>query len=79
MGILTQVPVTLSEKTILVDFMVIEDPLDFNMILGRDYIYAMQVVVSMFFHVIMYFPHNKIIVIVIQLCFIDSPFDPTIE
>ena len=49
--ILAQTPVSLGGKTILVDFMVIEDPLDFNMLLGRDYVYAMQAVVSIFFHV----------------------------
>ena len=49
LGILAQTPVTFGGKTVLVDFMVIEDPLDFNMLLGRDYVYAMQVVVSTFF------------------------------
>ena len=41
LGILSQTPVTLGGKTALVDFMVIEDPLDFNMLLGCDYVYAM--------------------------------------
>ena len=61
LGILAQTPVTLGGKTVLVDFMVIEDPLDFNMLLGHDYIYAMQVVVSTFFHLI-YFNHGEEIV-----------------
>ena len=38
--------------------MVIEDPLDFNMLLEHDYVYTMQVVVSTFFHV-MYFNHGE--------------------
>ena len=63
MGILTQLPVTLSGKTVLVDFMVIEDPLDFNMLLGCDYVYAMKVVVSTLFRV-MHFPRNESIVTV---------------
>ena len=50
LGILAQTLVTLGGKTVLVDFMVIEDPLDFNMLLGCDYVYCMQVVVSTFFH-----------------------------
>ena len=58
LGILSQKPVTLGGKTVLVDFMVIEDPLDFNMLLGCDYVYAMQAVVSKFFHV-MYFNHGE--------------------
>ena len=54
LGILAQTPVTLGGKTVLVDFMVIEDPLDFNMLVEHDYVYSMQVVVSTLFHV-MYF------------------------
>ena len=49
LGILSQTPVTLGGKTVLVDFMVIEDPVDFNMLLGCDYFYAMQAMVSTFF------------------------------
>ena len=58
LGILAQIPITLGGKTVLVDFMVIEDPLDFNMLLGCDYVYAMQVVMSTLFRV-MYFNHGK--------------------
>ena len=65
LGILAQTPVTLGGKTVLVDFMVIEDPLDFNMILGCDYVYAMQDMVSTFFRV-MYFNHGEEIVTIEQ-------------
>ena len=41
LGILPQTPITLGGKTTLVDFMLIEDPLDFNLLLGRDYFYSM--------------------------------------
>ena len=58
LGIIAQTHVTLIGKTVLVEFMVIEDPLDFNMLLGHDYVYAMQDVVSTFFHV-MYFNHGE--------------------
>ena len=58
LGIISQKPVTLGGKTVLVDFMVIEDPLEFNMLLGHDYVYAMQAVVSTFFRV-MYFNHGE--------------------
>ena len=47
--ILAQTPITLGGNTTLVYLMVIEDPLDFNMLLGHDYVYAMQVMVSTFF------------------------------
>ena len=69
LGILAQTPVTLGGKTILVDFMVIEDHLEFNMFLGRDYVYAMQDVVSTLFCV-MYFNHGKEIVTIDQLDFL---------
>ena len=76
LGILTETPVTLGGKTVLVDFMVIGDPLDFNMLLGSDYVYAMQVVVSTFFCV-MYFNHNRDIVTIDDLDFLDLSPDPT--
>ena len=65
LGILSQTPVTFGGKTIIVEFMVIEDPLDFNMLLGRDYVYAMQAVVSTLFRV-MYFNHGEEIVTIDQ-------------
>ena len=68
--ILGQTPITLGGNTVLVDFMVIEDPLDFNMLLGRDSVYAMQAVVSTFFHVL-YFNHGDEIVTIDQLDFLD--------
>jgi hypothetical protein len=43
--------------------------LDFDLILGRDYIYAMKAIMSIFFHVI-YFPHDGRIVTINQLSFI---------
>ena len=76
LGILAQTLVTLGGKTILVAFIVIEDPLDFNMLLECDYVYAMQVVVSTLFHV-MYFNHGKEIVTIDQLDFLDPSPDPT--
>jgi hypothetical protein len=51
---------------VLIDLLVVPCYLDFNMILGHDYVYAMKDVVSMFFHV-MHFPHNEIIVTLDQL------------
>ena len=56
--------------------MVIDDPLDFNMLLGHDYVYAMQAVVSTFFRV-MYFNHGEEIVTIDQLDVLDLSFDPT--
>jgi hypothetical protein len=69
LGILPQFPVTLGGKTIIVDVMVVQDPLDFDLLLGRDYVYAMKAIVSTRFHVI-YFPHDGRIVTIDQLSFI---------
>jgi hypothetical protein len=49
LGILPQFPISLGGKIVLVDVIVVQGPLDFNMLLGRDYVYAMNVVVSMLF------------------------------
>ena len=55
--ILPYVPITLGEKTIFIDAVVVQGPLYFNLLLGRDYVYALQVVVSTLFRV-MHFPHD---------------------
>ena len=75
LGIISQNLVTLGGKIVSIDFMVIEDPLEFNMLLGNDYVYAMQDVVSTFFHV-MYFNHNEDIITIYQLYFLDPSSDP---
>jgi hypothetical protein len=49
--------------------MVVQDPLDFDLLIGRDYVYAMKAIVSTLFHVI-YFPHDGRIVTIDQLSFI---------
>jgi hypothetical protein len=69
LGTLPQFPVTLGGKTVFIDVMVVRDPLDFTLLLGRDYVYAMKAIVSTLFHVI-YFPHDGRIVTIDQLSFI---------
>jgi hypothetical protein len=66
LGILPQFPITLGGNTVMVNMIVVNGPLDFNMLLGHDYVYAMNVVVSMLFRV-MHFPHNGSIVTIDQL------------
>jgi hypothetical protein len=70
LGTLPQFPVTLARKTIFIDVMVVQDPLDFTLLLGRHYVYAMKAIVSTLFHVIS-FPHDGRVVTVDQLSFID--------
>jgi hypothetical protein len=70
LGTLPQFPITLGGKTIFIDVMVVQDPLDFSLLLGRDYVYAMKAIVSTLFRVIS-FPHDGRVVTVDQLSFID--------
>ena len=65
LGVLPQLPISLGGNTILVDVIVVQGPLYFNMLLGHDYVYAMNVVVSMLFKV-MHFPHNGSIITIDQ-------------
>ena len=53
--------------------MVVQGPLDFNLLLGHDYVYAMKAVVSTLFQV-MYFPHDGKIVTVDQLSFVKPDY-----
>ena len=48
--------------------MVVPSPLDFNLLLGRDYVYAMDAIFSSLFRVI-YFPHKGQTVTIDQLSF----------
>ena len=49
--------------------MVVQGPLDFNILLGCDYVYTMKDVVSTLFRV-MHFPHDQNIVTIDQLSFV---------
>jgi hypothetical protein len=69
LGILPQFPIILGGKTVFIDAMVVRDPLDFTLLLGRDYVYAMKAIVSTLFRVIS-FPHDGRIVTIDQLSFI---------
>jgi hypothetical protein len=71
LGTLPQFPVTLGKKTVFIYVMVVQDPLDFTLLLGRDYVYAMKAIVSTLFPVI-YFPHDGRIMTIDQLSFIGS-------
>jgi hypothetical protein len=70
LGTLPQFHVTLGGKNIFIDVMVVQDPLDFSLLLGRDYVYAMKAIVSTLFRVIS-FPHDGRVVTVDQLSFIE--------
>jgi hypothetical protein len=66
LGILPQFPISLAGKIFLVDVIVVQGPLYFNMLLRCDYVYALNVVVSTLFRVI-HFPHTGSIFTIDQL------------
>ena len=49
LGIFPHLLITLGGKTICIDVMVVQGPLDFNLLLGCNYVYAMKAVVSTLF------------------------------
>ena len=69
-GILPHFPITLAGKIVLIDIEVANTQLDYNLLLGRSYMYAMRVVASTIFHLMM-FPHELNIVTVDQLTYHD--------
>jgi hypothetical protein len=60
-GILPAFPVQLGGKTVEVEVEVVDAPLDYNLLLGCNWTYAMVAVVSFVFHVLC-FPHQGEIV-----------------
>jgi hypothetical protein len=71
LGTLPLFPLTLGGKNVFIDVMVVQDPLDFSLLLGWDYIYSIKSIVSTLFRVI-YFPHDGRMVTIDQLYFIGS-------
>ena len=76
LGILPQLPITLGGKIVYLNVMVVPGPLDYNLILGCDYICDMGAIVSTLFRVIC-FPHEGRIVTVDQLSFPGLNMDPS--
>ena len=66
-GILPHVPITLAGKTVMIDIEVVSTQLDYNLLHGRSYMYAMRAVASIGFHLMM-FPHEGKIVTVNNTC-----------
>ena len=65
-GLFQNVPVYLAGKTVHIDIEVLDAHLDYNILLGRSYIYAMSAIASSIFRIMM-FPHEDQIIIVDQL------------
>ena len=69
LGILPNVPVTLKGKTVHMNMMVVQGPLDYNLLLGRDYIYCMGAIVSTLFRVMCFLNEGRMVKLVDQLSF----------
>jgi hypothetical protein len=67
-GIIPSFPVQLGGKTVCVEVEVVNAPIDYNLLLGRSWTYAMQAVVATIFRVLL-FPHEGRIVTIDQLSF----------
>jgi hypothetical protein len=67
-GIFPSFLVHLGGKTVCVEVEVVDAPIDYNLLLGRSWTYAMQAVVATVFRVLL-FPHDGRIVTIDQLSF----------
>jgi hypothetical protein len=76
-GILPAFPVQLGGKMVEVEVEVVDAPLDYILLLGRNWTYAMAVVVLSVFHTLC-FPHQGEIVTIDQLCFVYSSLNASI-
>jgi len=70
-GILQELPIEVEGKSVSLDVEVVDAPLDYNLLLGRSWSYAMTAVVSSVFRVIK-FPLNGKIVTIDQLEYFSS-------
>jgi hypothetical protein len=67
-GIIPSFPMQLGGKTVCVEVEVVDTPLDYNILLGWSWTYAMQAVVAKVFQVLL-FPHEGQIVTIDQISF----------
>ena len=69
--IINNLHVEIGGKTVNVDVEVIDRPLDYNILLGRPWVYAMTAIVSTYF-IMVDFPHKGTIIVINQLSFFSS-------
>ena len=69
LGILPSLPITLRRKTIYLNVMVVQGPLDYNLLLGCDYIYSIGAIVSSLFRVMCFLHEGRVVQIIDQLSF----------
>ena len=69
LGILPSFPITLRRKIVYLNVMVVQGHLDYNLLLGRDYIYSMGAIVFSLFQVMCFPPEGRVVQLVDQLSF----------
>jgi hypothetical protein len=69
LGSPSSVSCNFGRENVFIDIMVVQEPLDFDLLLGRDYVYAMKSIVSTLFCVIS-FPHDGRVVTIDQISFV---------
>ena len=74
-GIVPSFPITLGGKTMTVEVEVVDAPIDYNLLLGRSWTYAMEAVPSSYFRCIK-FPHEGKLVTIDQLSFYNASNEP---
>ena len=70
-GIINKFQVELGGKTVSIDVDVVDGPLDYNILLGIPWVYAMTTIVSTYFRMVS-FPHKSTITFINQLSFFSS-------
>ena len=70
-GIINNLQVELGGKEVSIDVEVVDGPLDYNILLGRPWVYAMTAIVSTYFRMIS-FPHKGTITVINKLSFFAS-------
>ena len=70
-NIYKNVPVCFPRKMVLIGIDVLDSQLDYNILLGRSYMYTMSVITYSIFQIMM-FPHEDHIIIVDQLTYHDK-------
>ena len=69
LGILPSLPITSRRKTINLNIMVVQGPLDYNLLLRHDYIYSMGAIVSSLFRVMCFLHEGRVVQLIDQLSF----------
>jgi len=69
LGILPSLPITLRRKIVYLNVVIVQGPLDYNLLLGWDYIYSMGAIMSSLFRVMCFPYEGRVVQLVDHLSF----------